>query len=125
MSTYHITFTTPRQQGVHYYTSRDAFLTALVDSFGIPASYADLGEYRYFDEFHAEFGPTDEPVLVCRCGCGLMVKREGGFRPGHDAKMVSRLIAEIRAGMTSLAAVREMLADRPKLVAKIARARGV
>jgi hypothetical protein len=35
----------------------------------------------------------------CECGCGGMT--EGGrFRPGHDAKLASRLLAEARAKAT-------------------------
>lgn len=32
----------------------------------------------------------------CACGCGLWT-RGGNFRPGHDAKVLSRMLAEQRA----------------------------
>lgn len=30
---------------------------------------------------------------VCHCGCGLAVSKKALFRPGHDARMVSQLVA--------------------------------
>nr|WP_157797292.1 hypothetical protein [Microbacterium barkeri] len=31
----------------------------------------------------------------CNCGCGEAVGRRAVYRPGHDAKHVSRLVAEL------------------------------
>lgn len=41
------------------------------------------------------------PATPCGCGCG---ESSGGlFRPGHDSKLLSRLMGEIRAGTKTLA----------------------
>lgn len=31
----------------------------------------------------------------CNCGCGEAIGRRASYRPGHDAKHVSRLVAEL------------------------------
>ena len=38
---------------------------------------------------------------VCGCGCGDMTKG-GKFRPGHDAKLLSAVLAETRAALAEL-----------------------
>lgn len=92
----------------------------LLDSYGIPASYFDKGEYTYAN-FRATWATIDAKIITCRCGCNLLVKKEGGFRPGHDAKMVGRLLAEVRSGETLRQSAMNMLEGRPNLQAKLAR----
>lgn len=38
--------------------------------------------------------PEDWPVKTCGCGCGETISKARGFRPGHDAKLKSRLIKD-------------------------------
>lgn len=38
------------------------------------------------------------PVMSCTCGCGATVRPRGVFVPGHDAKLFSRLLADLKAG---------------------------
>lgn len=38
---------------------------------------------------------TTEVAIGCNCGCGETVGRRAIYRPGHDAKHVSRLVAEL------------------------------
>jgi hypothetical protein len=40
--------------------------------------------------------PTEPPKRLCECGCGAAVSRR--FLPGHDTKLRSRLLRELRAG---------------------------
>lgn len=48
------------------------------------------------------------PGTPCGCGCG---EPSGGlFRPGHDSKLLSRLLAGIRAGSITLAEAHEEMA---------------
>ena len=62
-----------------------------------------------------------ENLFACRCGCRSTVKREGGFRPGHAAKLVGSLLYRVRENAIKLADALELLADRPNLRAKLAR----
>lgn len=71
----------------------------------------------------ARVADTDN-LFACRCGCHSVVKREGGFRPGHDAKLVGILLYRVRERMIKLDDALELLADRPKLQAKLARLAG-
>jgi len=41
-------------------------------------------------------GRPPRTARMCECGCGRPVRRR--FLPGHDAKLLSRLLAEARAG---------------------------
>ena len=57
---------------------------------------------RLIDKQPAERAPTTPSWLMkagertCACGCGALVSRE--FRPGHDAKLRSRLLREMGSG---------------------------
>lgn len=65
------------------------------------------------------------PGTPCGCGCG---ESSGGlFRPGHDSKLLSRLMAEIRSGTKTLAQAHEEMTQigtsevlRDKLAKKVA-----
>lgn len=60
------------------------------------------------------------PGTPCGCGCG---EPSGGlFRPGHDSKLLSRLLGEIRAGSKTLAdahAEMDTIGTSDKLKAKL------
>ncbi|QJD53985.1 hypothetical protein SEA_GALACTICA_37 [Streptomyces phage Galactica] len=64
------------------------------------------------------------PGTPCGCGCG---EPSGGlFRPGHDSKLLSRLLGEIRAGTKTLEQAHKEMADigtsevlREKLAKKV------
>lgn len=51
--------------------------------------------------------PRSASATPCGCGCGEL---SGGlFRPGHDSKLLSRLVGEVKSGKTTLdAALDEM-----------------
>lgn len=36
--------------------------------------------------------PDSVPAKSCGCGCGETISKPRGFRPGHDAKLKSRLL---------------------------------
>lgn len=49
------------------------------------------------------------PGTPCGCGCG---EPSGGlFRPGHDSKLLSRLLGEIRAGTLDLAGAHAQMTE--------------
>lgn len=49
------------------------------------------------------------PGTPCGCGCG---EPSGGlFRPGHDSKLLSRLLGEIRAGKIDLAGAHAQMTE--------------
>lgn len=49
------------------------------------------------------------PGTPCGCGCG---EPSGGlFRPGHDSKLLSRLLAEVRAGTLDLAGAHAQMTE--------------
>jgi hypothetical protein len=64
------------------------------------------------------------PGTPCGCGCG---EPSGGlFRPGHDSKLLSRLMGEIRSGTKTLADAHAEMVEigtsdklRDKLAAKV------
>lgn len=64
------------------------------------------------------------PTTPCGCGCG---EPSGGlFRPGHDSKLLSRLLGEIRSGAKTLEQAHKEMADigtsevlRDKLAKKV------
>lgn len=64
------------------------------------------------------------PGTPCGCGCG---EPSGGlFRPGHDSKLLSRLLGEIRAGTLDLAGAHAQMTEigtsevlREKLAKKV------
>lgn len=59
----------------------------------------------------------------CKCGCGE--KTGGGlYRPGHDARHVSNLVAHVKAGELDVEAARDAVAHSDKLVAKLEKAIG-
>jgi hypothetical protein len=56
----------------------------------------------------------------CACGCGALSK--GSYRPGHDARHVSQLVARVVAGdLTEMAAVKQLKSDalRSKLTKSV------
>lgn len=55
----------------------------------------------------------------CGCGCGGATKR-GRYRPGHDARHLSRLVHDIRAGAVSAEVAHSALEGSPRLQAKLA-----
>lgn len=61
------------------------------------------------------------PGTPCGCGCG---EPSGGlFRPGHDSKLLSRLLGEVRSGTKTLAdahAEMDTIGTSDKLKAKLA-----
>lgn len=59
----------------------------------------------------------------CTCGCG---ETTGGglYRPGHDARHVSALTKQVRAGELTLDKARAEVAHSDKLVAKLEKAVG-
>lgn len=63
----------------------------------------------------------DEELFGCRCGCRRVVKRDGSFRPGHDAKLVGSLLYLVRERWMNRDEAMNKLADRPNLQAKLAR----
>lgn len=57
------------------------------------------------------------------CGCGCGEPSGGLFRPGHDSKLLSRLLGEIRSGAKTLAdahAEMDTIGTSDKLKAKLA-----
>lgn len=48
--------------------------------------------------------PNDGGNRVCGCGCGAIVAGKSVFRQGHDARMVSQLVAAVIGGGSSKAA---------------------
>lgn len=66
--------------------------------------------------------PSNGPKPDCHCGCGE--KTGGGrYRPGHDARHVSRLTSEVRAGR-ALADAEHEVAHSDALVGKLRKAVG-
>lgn len=60
----------------------------------------------------------------CKCGCGE--KTGGGlYRPGHDARHVSQLVAKVKAGDLALHDAVEEVAHSQKLQDKLRKAVGV
>lgn len=62
------------------------------------------------------------------CGCGCGEPSGGLFRPGHDSKLLSRLLGEIRSGTKTLAdahAEMDTIGTSDKLKAKLAQKVGV
>lgn len=62
------------------------------------------------------------------CGCGCGEPSGGLFRPGHDSKLLSRLLNEIRSGAKTLAdahAEMDVVGTSDKLKAKLAQKAGV
>lgn len=109
---------------VLYFGSRDDMVQEL-DAQGVPGQAYRTGRETGFHQFgghKVEWGPTrDDAGFICGCGCTEVVKRDGGFRPGHDAKLVSRLLGKVRVGDMKKADALARLADRPKLQAKLLR----
>jgi hypothetical protein len=54
------------------------------------------------------------------CGCGCGETCGGRFRPGHDAKLLSRLQTEVKSGVKTRDDVLAELSDHPNLQAKLA-----
>lgn len=121
-ATHQATYTKNGEEGVRYFVGEDALIAGLDTWFGITAD-DDQGSYRYMNSLRVTWGEVTELVFVCRCGgvCNLPVKKNGGFRPGHDAKLVSRLLDEVRTGQRTAEDAADQLADRPNLAAKLAR----
>lgn len=42
-------------------------------------------------------------IRLCPCGCGIPLKKGSKFKPGHDAKLRSRLIKEYKENKSKLA----------------------
>lgn len=63
-------------------------------------------------------------ATLCGCGCGESATQRGDialvFRPGHDARFVSKLAAEVADGTRAKDEALALLAERPKLQAKLA-----
>jgi hypothetical protein len=61
---------------------------------------------------------------VCGCGCGESATQRGDivlvFRPGHDARYLSILANEVKDGTRAKEDALALLAERPKLQAKLA-----
>lgn len=120
-ATHQATYTSQGETKTLYFRN-EAELTEALDSwFSIDAERYD-GEYRYFDSLHVTWGEVTELVFVCRCNlheCHQATKKNGGFRPGHDAKLVSWLASNVKAGEMVISKAHTMLADRPALQAKL------
>jgi hypothetical protein len=68
-------------------------------------------------------GASTAQKRPCTCGCG---ETTGGglYRPGHDARHVSRLVKQVKSSELTLDAARSEVAHSDKLVAKLEKAVG-
>lgn len=120
-ATHQATYTAKDETNTIYFLSEADLVKGLDDWFSIDADRF-AGEYKYMDSLSVTWGEVDELIFVCRCNSGLCnasVKKNGGFKPGHDAKLVSRLAGEVKSGLLKMASAHAMLADRPALQAKL------
>lgn len=60
-------------------------------------------------------------LIVCPCRCNELVKAEGKFRPGHDARLVGNLLRQVRDGRTEAENAVFQLRRWPKLQEKLIR----
>jgi len=105
---------------IRYYATR-ADLLADLDRMGVPGSEQHGSQHQY-QGWRIEWGVAREDAgFICRCGCTEVVKKDGGFRPGHDARLVGNLVRKVRQGDMKKADALALLADRPKLADKLAR----
>lgn len=68
--------------------------------------------------------PRDPRPIVGACRCCGEPTRGGAFLPGHDARYVSLLVAQVVEGKTSAEDAAALLADKPALQAKMAKRLG-
>lgn len=68
-------------------------------------------------------GSSTAQKRPCTCGCG---ETTGGglYRPGHDARHVSNLVKQVKAGELTLAEATKAVAHSEKLIAKLEKAVG-
>lgn len=56
---------------------------------------------------------TANTAHACLCGCGLPITTKALFKPGHDAKMVSNLVAVVVADNLSKAGIAKLAKTLP------------
>lgn len=120
-ATHQATWTHRDESGVLYFRNEAELLQGLDDWFSIDTE-KHATEYSRLDGLKVTWGEVADLVFVCRCNlheCHQATKKNGGFRPGHDAKLVSWLAGDVRAGNMTVAHAHAMLADRPKLQEKL------
>ena len=71
---------------------------------------------------HAKDAKTKTSVNTCLCGCGGTTR--GTFKPGHDARMVSQLVAVVKADNVTKSGIAKLAKTLPSeaLRAKFIRA---
>lgn len=105
-----------------YFRNEAEMVQGLDDWFSITGKDLLKDEYSRLDGLKVTWGEVADLIFVCRCNlheCHQATKKNGGFRPGHDAKLVSWLVGDVRAGNMTTARAHAMLADRPALQAKL------
>lgn len=56
---------------------------------------------------------TAAPGPTCTCGCGLPITTKALFKPGHDAKLVSQLVAVVVADSLTKAGIDKLAKTLP------------
>lgn len=120
-ATHQATYTSQGETKTLYFRNEAELLQGLDDWFSIDTEkYSN--EYSRLDGLKVTWGEVADLVFVCRCNlheCHQATKKNGGFRPGHDAKLVSWLAGDVKAGNMTTAHAHALLADRPKLQEKL------
>lgn len=120
-ATHQATWAHKDETGVLYFRNEAELLQGLDDWFSIDTEkYSN--EYSRLDGLKVTWGEVADLVFVCRCNlheCHQATKKNGGFRPGHDAKLVSNLAGFVKSGELAVSKAYAMLADRPKLQEKL------
>lgn len=94
----------------------------MLDAYGIDIEGVTLEDGEAVDgKCRATWFPVDNKPNVCPCRCNYVVKAEGKFRPGHDARLVGNLLRQVRNNEITRDRAMRDLARWPKLQEKLTR----
>jgi len=97
-------------------------LLDMLDAYGIDLDGVTVESGKAVDgNWTATWSLVEGKVIVCPCRCGELVKNEGKFRPGHDARLVGNLLRAVRSGDESPEMAVFALNRWPNLQAKLIR----
>lgn len=94
----------------------------ILDAYGFETEGAKVEDGKLVDgEWVATWVLVEGKIVTCPCRCNNLVKAEGKFRPGHDARLVGNLLRQVRTDQIDRDTAMFTLSRWPNLQAKLAR----
>jgi hypothetical protein len=92
----------------------------ILNAYGVPGAKLEDGKHEV-EGAVATWAIIEGKIVTCPCRCNNLVKAEGKFRPGHDARLVGNLLRQVRTDQITREHAMNKLVRWPNLQAKLAR----